>query len=90
MELTKQYEINLDSVTLWVLHKEFRFGKKRLQRFYDLMFSMRREMQEFFEDKEDSGVSELCMRSFLKQDGIDVEEMYNNQDNAQRFIPRLS
>lgn len=88
VEETRRYEIELDSVTLWVLHRFFGFGQKRLQRFYDLMFSERKEMQDFFETKDDC-IAECAMRSFLKNDGIDVEKMYNDQINARRFEIRV-
>jgi hypothetical protein len=88
VEATRKYEVELDSVTLWVLHRCFGFGKKRLQRFYDNMFRERREMQEFFGDKDDC-VAEYAMRKFLKDEGIDVQQMYDNQINAERFHVKL-
>lgn len=79
IEQLKQYEMEIDSVTLWVLHNYFQFGKQRLEKFYDLMFQKRQEMQDEFGETDDSTIGEFAMRWQLKQEGIDVEEMFNRQ-----------
>ena len=85
VENTQKYEIELDSVTLYILHRFFGFGRKRLQRFYDLMFAERQSMQDFFEDDDGDCIAEYAMRSELKKDGIDVEAMYNAKVDPRRF-----
>ena len=79
---TRGYEVQLDAVTLFVLHTEFGFGKQRLQKFYDALFKKRREMQERFQmpDEDD----DYAIFHFLMEDGIDVEQMYKEQDQRDR------
>lgn len=85
VENTRKYEIEMDSVTLWVLHRFFGFGKKRLQRFYDAYFKERRAMQDFFEDYDGECMAEYAMREELKKRGVDVEKMYSDQTDSQKF-----
>lgn len=85
VENTRQYEIEMDSVVLWVLHRCFGFGKKRIQRFYDAYFKERRAMQDFFEDYNGECMAEYAMREELKKIGVDVERMYNSQEDSQKF-----
>jgi hypothetical protein len=54
--------MEIDSVTLWVLHNYFQFGKQRLEKFYDLMFQKRQEMQDEFGETDDSTIGEFAMR----------------------------
>jgi hypothetical protein len=43
------------------------------------MFQKRQEMQDEFGETDDSTIGEFAMRWQLKQEGIDVEEMFNKQ-----------
>lgn len=86
VEQTRKYETELDAVMLFVLHTEFGFGKQRLEKFYDKLFSVRREMQERFQMGEDD---DFAIDYFLKQDGIDVQAMYNAQEGKEKFKVRL-
>lgn len=79
---TRAYEVQLDAVTLFVLHTEFGFGKQRLQRFYDALFSKRKEMQERFQMPGED--DDYAIWHFLLEDGIDVEQMYREQDQRDR------
>ena len=80
---TRQYEIQLDSVMLYALHTfpKAKYGKKKLEEFYEFYFAMRREMQERFQVDEDD---DFAIDYFLKQDGIDVEAMYKALDQEDR------
>ena len=80
---TRQYEVQLDLVMLYALHThpKTKFGKKRLEEFYEFYFKMRREMQERFQVDEDD---DFAIDYFLKQDGIDVEAMYKALDQEDR------
>lgn len=82
VEQTRGYEVQLDAVTLFVLHTEFGFGKQRLQRFYDALFAKRREMQEKFQMPGED--DDYAIWHFLLEDGIDVEQMYREQDQRDR------
>ena len=85
---TRQYEIQLDSVMLFVLRNEFGFGKKRLEKFYNALFEKRCEMQERFQVDEDD---DFAIDYFLKQDGIDVEAMYKalDQEDREKFKVKI-
>lgn len=85
VENTRQYEKELDSVVLYILHRHFGFGKERLGRFYDLMFKERYEMQRFFMDEDGECITEYAMRQELLKDGIDVDAMYNAQEDPHKF-----
>lgn len=85
VENTRKYEVELDSVVLYILHRHFGFGKKRLLRFYEAMYRERREMQDFFMDDDGECIAEYAMRAELKKDGIDVEKMYTDQEGSEKF-----
>jgi predicted subunit of tRNA(5-methylaminomethyl-2-thiouridylate) methyltransferase len=87
IEQLRQYEMELDSVTLYVLHTEFGFGKQRLERFYHKMFELREAMQAEFGETDDSTIGEFAMRHLLKNEGIDVEEMFSRHKS--RFIAKV-
>ena len=85
VEQLRQYELELDSVVLYVLHTEFGFGKGRLEKFYDMLFQKREAMKAEFGETDDATMGEYAMRWVLKEQGIDVEEMFSRHKS--RFIP---
>lgn len=87
IEQLRQYEMELDSVVLYVLNTEFGFGKGRLERFYHKMFEQRTAMQNEFGETDDSTIGEYAMRWILKEKGIDVEEMFSRHKS--RFIAKV-
>jgi len=87
IEQLRQYEMELDSVALYVLHTKFGFGKKRLERFYDMLFEEREAMKAEFGKTDDATIGEYAMRWILKEQGIDVEEMFSRHKS--RFIPKV-
>ena len=85
LEQTEQYEVQLDVVTLYTLNQVFEFGKDRLERFYTEMFKLRQEMKERYGNGEDEGMGDFAMYIKLKEKGIDVEKMYEEQAESQKF-----
>lgn len=88
VQKTAQYEFLLDCVAIYVLHTEFGFGKERLERFYDLLFDLRQEMQERYEGTDADDIAEYAMFSRLKDDGINMAEMFNKHEH--RFVPKVN
>ena len=89
IEQTERYEVELDVVTLYTLNKIFGFGKKRLDRFYNEMFRLRDEMKERYRLGDDS-MGDYAMYVKLKEKGIDVKQMYDNQTESHRFIVKIT
>lgn len=66
------YWLDMDAAVLWVLHKEFGFGAKRLRRFFDRFSVIHEEMRNYYQLDDDNNTW-LC-RFLLKRDvGVDVE-----------------
>lgn len=70
--------IGLDTSVLWVMHKEYGFGEKRLKALYKAIFREHLRMREFY-DLNDS-YPEMAK---LKEIGVDVEAMYNELFDAE-------
>lgn len=71
MEIRRQLAHKLDEVdatVLWILHEEFGFGEKRLQRFYARFF---REMNQLVLNSENPDMMAVCAEKLLKY-GIDI------------------
>ena len=90
VEKTRQYELLIDTCILYVLHvlPQTRFGKKRLKRVYDALFTVRKEMQERYQCSVGDDMGDYAMYCKLKDDGIDVEEMFNEHEH--RFKAKVT
>ena len=71
-EISRKHELEVDAMVLWELHEQFRFGKKRLKRFFDNFSVSMNELIVRYEDNDDDR-SKLCMHK-LKEIGVDIEE----------------
>lgn len=89
VDVTGQYELDLDTVAIYILHTVFGFGEKRLTRFYSAMFAKRKEIQAYYQGERHDNTAEVAMRHRLQQDGIDVKKMYERETDN-RFIVTLS
>ena len=85
LEQTEQYEAQLDVVTLYALNQIFGFGKERLEKFYSEMFKLRLEMKERYGNGEDEGMGDFAMFVKPKEKGVDVQKMYTEQAESQKF-----
>jgi hypothetical protein len=65
---------------LWILHFEFGFGMKRLQRFANLLKKMQQEQKERYE-LDDEDTPWICAEQ-LRRDGINVEKLLGDNNNA--------
>ena len=83
IEQTKKYEVDLDTIPIYILHTRYEFTKEQIEEFYSLLFTEREEMKKFFEPtigETESDIDVFAMRYLLKEDGIDVEKMYHEQE----------
>lgn len=85
LEQTEQYEAQLDVVTLYAINRVFGHGKSKLEYFYSEMFKLREEMKEYYGNGEDEGMGDFAMYIKLKEKGIDVQKMYEEQAVSRRF-----
>jgi hypothetical protein len=76
----KKYNRDSAMQLLHILHFEFRFGQKRLQRFADLLCKMQEEQLTRYE-LSSGDTPWLCERQ-LKGDGIDVDALVGGDNNA--------
>ena len=76
-EMGRQMEMDQDSSILWMLHKHFGFGHKRLFKAWKLMYAENKKLQAHYEmGPEDGGW--LC-RQKLKEYGVDLERWYKDE-----------
>ena len=68
----------IDAMILWHLHEEFRFGKKRLLRFYETFGSKIKELSDQYL-MEESKMPQLYQYK-LKEYGIDVKQLNKRED----------
>jgi hypothetical protein len=91
---TEKYEIELDTVWVYAIRKVSKrkkrpIGKKLMLEIYQAMFEAREEMKEWYQSEDDDGIVETAMRFELRRDGIDVEEMYRNEQESKRLRVRF-
>lgn len=73
----RKFEIDRDSTFLWMLHQEFKFGKKNLYRAWKSLVPRVEELRNYYEmTPQDDGW--LC-RQKLKAIGVDVERWYADE-----------
>ena len=65
VDVTGQYELDLDTVAIYILHTVFGFGEKRLKRFYSAMFAKRKEIQAYYQGERHDNTAEVAMRHRL-------------------------
>ena len=73
MEIQRQLAHKLDEVdatVLWILHEEFGFGEKRLQRFYSRFFQ---EMNKLVSSSENPDMKSVCSEKLLEY-GINISD----------------
>lgn len=79
LERDNLYSMDFDSTVLYVLHRTFGFGKKRLRRFWEAFIANHDELRKYYQmDSEDNAW--LCRRK-LKEIGVDVEAWYKEFDS---------
>lgn len=74
VEVSNQYELDYDTMAIYILHFYYGFGEKRLIDYHRHLVQERNELKEFYEsDDKDPDIHFFAMRSKLKEKGIDVE-----------------
>lgn len=79
VEICNQYEIDYDTIMIYVQHFYKGWGDKRIRDFHRVLIKEREELKKFYEaDDEDPYIHFFAMREKLKADGIDVEAIRND------------
>lgn len=89
VDVTKQYELDLDTIAIYILHTKYGFGKKRLQEFYMALHEERKQIQAYYKGERNDNTAEVAMRYRLRADGIDVAKMYERETDN-RFVVKLN
>lgn len=71
----EQFTEDLDAMTLYVLHSRYRWGKKRLYRFWKAFVEEHRALREHYEMDEPGDGAWLAHRK-LKEIGVDIHQWY--------------
>ena len=69
----KDFMLNMDTMYLWVLHKKYGWGYKRLKQFYLDTFQEHLRMREFYE-MDDMYLEKVKLK---EETGVDVEDWYS-------------
>ena len=78
-KLLDKYNYDAALQIIHILHFEFGFGEKRLQKFADSLTQMQKDQKERYE-LEDEDTPWICEVQ-LKRDGIDVEKILKGGSN---------
>ena len=84
LKLLDRYNRDAALQVIHILHFEFGFGEKRLQKFADCLTLMQKEQKERYE-LEDEDTPWICEVQ-LKRDGIDVEKILKGDNNANKSL----
>lgn len=72
--ICNKFEVDYDTVMIYILHYYYGFGLKRIKEFHKTLIKERAELKEFYQaDDKDPYIHFYAMRQKLKADGIDVE-----------------
>lgn len=93
VEICNKFEVDYDTVMIYILHFYYGFGLKRIKEFHKTLIKERNELKEFYRaDEKDCDIHFFAMRQKLKAEGIDVEAireelmkggMENGKENQQ-------
>lgn len=77
VENDRAFDMDKESSILWMLHKQFGFGPKRLKKAWELFYAETLKLREYYlMDQEDDG---WLARKMLKEIGCDIEEWYKEE-----------
>ena len=72
--ICNKFEIDYDTVMIYILHYYYGSGLKRIKEFHKTLIKERNELKEFYmADDKDADIHFYAMRQKLKAEGIDVE-----------------
>lgn len=78
VEHDRQFDMDKESSILWMLHKEFGFGPKRLRKAWELLWAASEELRKYYELEH--GDEAWISRQKLKDIGVDIEQWYKELD----------
>lgn len=74
VEVCNQFELDYDTMAIYILHFYYGFGLKRIKEYHRHLIQERAELKEFYAaDEKDPDIHFFAMREKLKRRGIDVE-----------------
>lgn len=74
VENDRRFDMDKESMILWMLHTEFGFGSKRLKRAWELFYSESQRLRDHY--LLDEGDEPWISRQKLKEMGCDIETWY--------------
>lgn len=73
----EKYDLNLDTLMVYTLHNEFGFGEQRINKFFETMGKLRKELKAHYsadgDERDDSFYT--AMREQLERDGISMNKI---------------
>lgn len=75
VELNSQFELDYDTMIVYVMHYEFGFGPKRIRKLLETITKERAALKEFYCTEKYDDTHFYAMREWLKRDGIDIEKL---------------
>ena len=78
VEICNQFELDYDTMAIYILHFYYGFGEKRIREYHKRLVQERAELKEWYSadyGQEDSDIHFFVMRQKLKEKGIDVEKI---------------
>lgn len=78
VEICNQFELDYDTMAIYILHFYYGFGEKRIRKYHKSLIQERAELKEWYSadyGQEDSDIHFFAMRQKLKEKGIDVEKI---------------
>lgn len=76
LNICNKFEIDYDTVMIYILHFYYGFGDKRIREFHRTLIKEREEMKKWYsadKGQNESDIHFFAMRQKLKDKGIDVE-----------------
>jgi hypothetical protein len=80
VEICEQFELDYDTMAIYILHYYYGFGEKRIREYHKHLIQERAELKKHYGadyGQEDSDIHFFAMREKLKERGIDVEKIRN-------------
>jgi hypothetical protein len=79
LRVTEKYELDFDTILVYVLNKELGLGKKRIKRLYHQLISNRIELRRYYADdnNSDSDIDIFAMRKQLERKGIYLPQLFD-------------
>ena len=80
LEVCNKFEIDYDTMAIYILHFFYGFGEKRIREYHRTLIKEREELKRFYSadvGQDEADIHFFAMREKLKARGIDVEKIRN-------------